>query len=349
MKVPVKAAGVSASWSPAQLPEALRAYGQTGVLLKNHCWFRTGGPVSFWYEAPSLEALAQFLQNCPWPLLVLGAGSNVLLRDGGFEGVLVTLGSGFRHIAHGSSPEMFSGVFSGAPSFSPGRDGDVYLWAGAGVRLITLARYAIENGIEGLNFLAGIPGTVGGALRMNAGTALGEMKDIVTRATFLDRSGQLHTRSVEALGFSYRHSSWPSDWIAVAAEFRVRPGDGALLRREFLDLQKKRRATQPGTQRTGGSSFKNPPFEKAWRLIDQAGLRGARVGGARVSSLHCNFLINTGLATSWDLESLGNLIRKRVYEQTGTLLVWEIHRLGQFAEAQPAAAPGEDHDPESTS
>ncbi len=338
----MKAAGEAASWSPAQLPAELRAHGQTGVLLKNHCWFRTGGPVSFWYEAPSLEALAQFLQNCPWPLLVLGAGSNVLLRDGGFEGVLVTLGSGFRHITHGSSPESPSFAPSPLPA-PPGRDGDVYLWAGAGVRLMVLARYALDHGIAGLNFLAGIPGTVGGALRMNAGTALGEMKDIVTRATFLDRSGQLHTRSVEAMGFSYRHSSWSSDWVAVAAEFRFRPGDETLLRREFSDLQKKRRATQPGTQRTGGSSFKNPPFEKAWRLIDQAGLRGARVGGARVSPLHCNFLINTGSASSCDLESLGNLIRKRVYEQTGTLLVWEIHRLGQFAAGQLAGAPGEDH------
>lgn len=272
-------------------------------------WFRAGGPVQALFTPADEDDLALFLASVPadLPVTVIGLGSNLLIRDGGLPGVLVRLGRGFSDVQVG-----------------PGRR----IEAGAGAPDVKVARAAAEAGIAGLSFLRGIPGAVGGALRMNGGAYGGEVKDVLVEARGLDRRGRRVTLSNEQMGFSYRHCAAPADLIFTSALFEGQPGDPAAILADMAAITEARSSTQPVNTRTGGSTFKNPPGDKAWRLIDEAGCRGLRMGAAQVSELHCNFLINHGGASATDIEALGEEVRRRVRERSGVELEWEIKRLG---------------------
>jgi UDP-N-acetylmuramate dehydrogenase len=271
-------------------------------------WFKVGGPAEVLFKPADADDLASFLARRPLdlPVTVIGVGSNLLVRDGGVAGVVVRLGRGFADIkAKGTEIE-----------------------AGSGAMAIQVARAALEAETEGLEFLSGIPGTVGGSVRMNAGAYGVEMKDVVVKARAIDGAGKLHDLAAADIGFSYRRTSIPEDWIVVAATLRGHPGRRDDIARRMAHIQKERETTQPLRIATGGSTFKNPPGAKAWELIEQAGCRGLRRGGAMVSEKHCNFLINTGEATAADLEDLGEEVRRRVRETVGVELEWEIRRIG---------------------
>lgn len=283
--------------------------------LAPHTWFRTGGAAEVLFEPVDESDLARFLSGCPAdvPLTVIGAGSNLLVRDGGVEGVVIRPGRGFAAI-----------VVEGER-----------VRAGAMALDITVAMRARDAGLTGLEFLRGIPGSVGGGLRMNAGAYEGEVKDVLVLARALDRAGTVHQVAGEALGLSYRHSNAPEDWIFTSAEFAGRPGDRETIGRRLAEIDRARKDSQPVGTRTGGSTFRNPPGARAWELIDRAGCRGLRRGGAQVSEQHCNFLINTGGASAADIEGLGEDVRRRVYEQSGIRLQWEIRRIGRHPTAGP--------------
>ena len=272
-------------------------------------WFRTGGPAEVLFTPEDEADLALFLVACPadLPLLVVGLGSNLLVRDGGVEGVVVRLGRGFSRIA-----------------IEP----DHRVRAGAGAPDVKVARAAAEAGIEGLQFLRGIPGAVGGALRMNGGAYGGETKDVLVEARALDRRGRPVTLALPEMGFTYRHCAAPAELIFTEALFEGRPGDPAAILVAMNAITDKRTATQPVNTRTGGSTFKNPPGAKAWELVDRAGCRGFRIGDAQVSEMHCNFLVNLGKATGAEIEALGEEVRRRVRETSGIELDWEIKRVG---------------------
>jgi len=271
-------------------------------------WFRVGGPAEVVFRPADAEDLAAFLAARPAdvPVTVIGVASNLLVRDGGVPGVVIRMGREFA----GTSAEGAEIV------------------TGAGAMDINVARFAQKSAIEGLEFLSGIPGSIGGSLRMNAGAYGCEMKDILVEVEALDGSGRRKVLTVGDMGFAYRKSSVPADWIFTSARFRGRPGDGGEIARRMERIQEQREATQPIRIATGGSTFKNTPDAKAWELVDRAGCRGLRRGGAMVSEKHCNFLINTGDATADDLETLGEEVRRRVKEQTGVELEWEIRRIG---------------------
>ncbi len=283
----------------------------TQARLADTMWFRVGGPAEILFEPADAADLAAFLRARPRevPVTVLGVGSNVLVRDGGIAGVVVRLGRPFAEIA-------CSGV-------------DVRV--GAGAMDVTVARACRDAGIGDLEFLCGIPGTIGGALRMNAGAYGGEIKDVIVSATALDPAGTSHHLDGDALGYGYRSCAVPPRWIFVAAHLRGAGDSRAAISARMEQIAASRRETQPVRSRTGGSTFKNPPGGAAWALIDQAGCRGLRVGAAQVSDQHANFLINTGGASAGELESLGEEVRRRVEERTGAVLEWEIERLGQAA------------------
>ena len=277
--------------------------------LKPFSWFRTGGPADLLFEPEDEADLAVFLQALPRdvPPLVVGLGSNLLVRDGGFRGVVLRLGKGFSAIAiEGQS-----------------------ISAGAGAPDVKVARAAAEAGLAGLTFLRGIPGTIGGAVRMNGGAYGGEVRDVLVHAEGLDRAGQPVSFTHEQMGFTYRHCAVPEDIIFTRAVFRGRSGDPATLFAEMDAITQARATTQPVNTRTGGSTFKNPPGHKAWELIDRAGCRGLRRGAAQVSELHCNFLINHGGASAADIEGLGEEVRRRVLDMSGVTLDWEIKRVGE--------------------
>jgi UDP-N-acetylmuramate dehydrogenase len=246
------------------------------------------------------------------PVTVIGVGSNLLVRDGGVPGVVVRLAGPFAAI------EV---------------DGDT-ITAGAGALDMTVAMTALEMGLGGLEFLSGVPGTIGGALRMNAGAFGGEMKDVIVQAEAIDRAGHVHTLTPEQLGFSYRHCGVDERWVFTKAVMRGSAGDKTVISNRMAEIREAREATQPTRVRTGGSTFANPPGEKAWQLIDRAGCRGLRIGGAQVSEKHCNFLLNTGDATAADIENLGEEVRRRVLETSGIELRWEIRRIGVPGEGQ---------------
>jgi len=278
-------------------------------------WFKVGGPAEVLFEPLDADDLQRFLAAKPVdvPVTVVGAASNVIVRDGGIPGVVVRLGRGFARIAV---------------------DG-VDIEAGAAAHDITVARRARDAGISGLEFLAGIPGSIGGAVRMNAGAYGSEIKDVIVAADVVDPKGGRHRLTAAELGLSYRGCGVADDWIFVAARLRGRPGDKDRIQSRIQEIQSQRESTQPVRTPTGGSTFRNPPGRNAWELIEQAGCRGLRRGGAQVSNMHCNFLINTGGATAADLEGLGEEVRRRVFETSGVSLEWEIRRLGVVAE--PAA------------
>jgi UDP-N-acetylmuramate dehydrogenase len=292
----------------AGLPE-LRGRLQAEAPLKDFTWFRAGGPAEVLYSPADEADLAYFLKHAPAdiPVTVIGLGSNLLVRDGGIEGVVIRLGRGFGEI-----------------KIEPGHR----LRAGAAVPDVKVARAAAEAGISGLSFYRGIPGCVGGALRMNGGAHGRETKEVLIEARAVDRNGEIHLLPVAELGYAYRHCGAPEDFIFTEALFQGEPGEPAAILAEMDGIAAYREEVQPIKSRTGGSTFKNPPGHKAWQLIDAAGCRGLQVGGAKVSELHCNFLINEGSATGADLETLGETVRARVKATSGIELEWEIKRLG---------------------
>ena len=302
----------------ATLP-ALKGRMSANVPLADITWFRVGGPAQVLF-APADEAdLAYVLQNIPTdlPVTVVGLGSNLLVRDGGLPGIVIRLGKGF------------AGV-----SIEDGHR----VRAGTAVPDVKVARAAAEGGIAGLAFYRGIPGSVGGALHMNAGAHGRETKDVLLQARAVDRRGALHTLSLADMGFTYRHSSVPEDFILTEAVFQGTSGEPATILREMDEVADYREKNQPIRERTGGSTFKNPPGHSAWKLIDDAGCRGLRVGGAKVSEMHCNFLINDANAAAEDIERLGETVRARVKATSGIALEWEIIRLGK---ALPGRQTGE--------
>ena len=282
-------------------------------------WFRVGGAAEVLFRPADADDLAGFLAALPAdvPVTVIGVGSNLLVRDGGVPGVVIRLAGPFAEVA---------------------ADGDV-VRAGAGALDLTIAMTALELGIGGLEFLSGVPGTIGGALRMNAGAFGGEMKDVTLSATALDRAGRLQTLSPAELGFAYRRCAVPESWTFLSATLQSRPADKEAIAARMAEIRAAREAAQPTRARTGGSTFANPDPKvsggaKAWELIDKAGCRGLRRGGAMISEKHCNFLINTGDATAADIEDLGEEVRRRVRETSGIDLHWEIRRIGVRKEEQ---------------
>jgi UDP-N-acetylmuramate dehydrogenase len=287
---------------------AVRGEYREDVALARYTWFRVGGPAEVLFLPADRDDLQHFLAGTPSdvPLTVLGVASNLLIRDGGIPGVVIRLRGAFNETTLAEA-----GVV-----------------AGAGALDINVARFAAGNGIGGLEFLSGIPGTVGGALRMNAGAYGREIKDVLVSAESLDRNGGAHQFDAEAMGFSYRHSSVPDDHIFISATLAAEADDPAKISTRLDEIGAARNETQPIRSRTGGSTFRNPDGQHAWELIDAAGCRGLRVGGAAVSEKHCNFLINTGSATAHDLEALGEEVRRRVVDTCGVELQWEIRRVG---------------------
>jgi len=292
----------------ARMPQ-LRGRLVANAVLADITWFRVGGPAQVLFTPADEADLAYFLAALPpeLPLVVIGLGSNLLVRDGGVPGVVVRLGRGFSKV-----------------EALPGHR----LRAGAVVPDAKLARAAADAGIAGLAFYRGVPGSVGGALRMNAGAHGRETRDVLVEARAVDRQGNIHVLPLEAMQLSYRHCGAPGDWIFTEATFQGSPGDPAEIVKEMEEVADYREANQPIKERTGGSTFKNPPGSSAWKLIDAAGCRGLRIGGAKVSEMHCNFLINDRNATAEDIERLGETVRARVRETSGVTLQWEIIRLG---------------------
>jgi UDP-N-acetylmuramate dehydrogenase len=299
----------------ARLP-AVRGRYSAQADLARVTWFRVGGPAEVMFRPADRDDLAAFLAGCPddVPLTVIGVGSNLLVRDGGVPGVVIRLGRGFAEIR---------------------ADGDAIV-TGAAALDINVARVALDAGIAGLEFLSGIPGTIGGAVCMNGGAFGGEIKDVLMQADALDGQGVVHTLTGEQLGFTYRHSLLPEDWIVTEARLQGRMGAHAAIAARMDEIRATREESQPVRVRTGGSTFKNPDQpeargRKAWQLIEAAGCRGLTRGGAMVSEKHCNFLINTGTATAADIEALGEEVRRRVFQETGVTLEWEIRRIGAVA------------------
>ena len=273
-------------------------------------WFRVGGPAEVLFRPADAEDLAEFLAALPGdvPVTVIGVGSNLLVRDGGIPGVTIRLVRGFAEVTPAGGDEIR---------------------AGAGALDLNVALTAAHAGLAGLEFLSGIPGTVGGGFRTNAGAYGSEFKDVLVLAAAVDRTGGWHCVDAVNLGLSYRHSDFPDDWIFIGATFVGRRGNPSEIAQRLAEIQAAREASQPIRARTGGSTFANPPGHKAWQLIDEAGCRGLTRGGAMVSEKHTNFLINTGNATAADVEDLGEEIRRRVQERFGILLEWEIRRIGR--------------------
>ena len=277
--------------------------------LADFIWFRTGGPAEWLVRPKDAQDLARFLAELDpsTPVLPVGVGSNLIVRDGGVPGVVVRL------------PKAMSQV-----SVEPGNR----IRAGGGAMGITVASKARDAGVAGLEFLRGIPGTTGGAVRMNAGAYGREVADVLVEATLVLRDGTVETWSRERFGYTYRHSEVPAGAVVVEALFEGVPGERAAIGAEMDRIAAEREASQPLRSRTGGSTFKNPPGDKAWRLIHQAGCRGLKQGDAQVSEKHCNFLLNLGNASAAEIEALGEEVRRRVQANSGILLEWEIQRVG---------------------
>ncbi|WP_422037641.1 UDP-N-acetylmuramate dehydrogenase [Roseibium sp.] len=277
-------------------------------------WFRTGGPAQLMFQPADEDDLATFLAGLPKdiPILPVGLGSNLLIRDGGLEGVVIRL-----------SAKGFGAIE---------QVGETRLRAGAAVPDKRLSEAAAKAGLGGFAFYTGIPGGLGGALRMNAGAHGTETRDRMVELTAIDRDGNRHVLSNADMGYAYRHSTASRDLIFTSAVFEGVPQDEASVRQEMADVVDHREKAQPIREKTGGSTFKNPPGTSAWKEVDAAGCRGLRVGGAQMSEMHCNFMINTGSATGHDLELLGETVRARVLQHSGIRLEWEIKRLGLFGD-----------------
>ncbi len=281
--------------------------------LSDRSWFGVGGPADVLFLPEDAQDLQDFLAALPAevPVMVLGRGSNMLIRDGGVRGVVIKLeGPGFEAIHVDENR----------------------ITAGAGAADLSVAIAARKAGIDGMTFLVGVPGTIGGALRMNAGIGPGkEMRNALVAATAVSRQGEKRRFTLDELNYSYRHCGLGPEWIFVEAELQGPFGDKEAIAAAMKHHQEYRRQNQPINKKTGGSTFKNPEGHSAWRLIDEAGGRGYRVGGASMSELHCNFMINDGSATAADLETLGETMRSKVKEASGIDLQWEIKRIGETA------------------
>ncbi|HVU21115.1 MAG TPA: UDP-N-acetylmuramate dehydrogenase [Rhizomicrobium sp.] len=301
---------------PCDALPAVRGTYAHGAALKDLVWFRAGGPAEVLFRPADADDLATFLyaRSPETRVSVIGVGSNLLVRDGGIPGVVVRLPGAFGRISVEGTR----------------------IRAGAAALDAAVARAAAEAGIGGLEFLRGIPGTVGGALKMNAGCYGKEIKDIFVEATVIDGKGNKHTLSAADMGFVYRKAQVPEDFIFVEAIFEGVNDEPAAVKARMEALVEQRESTQPVKSRTGGSTFKNPPGQKAWQLIDEAGCRGLMHGAAQVSEKHCNFLINTGDATAADIEALGEEVRARVKAKSGVELEWEIKRVGVAPRAEHA-------------
>lgn len=283
--------------------------------LRDLTWFRVGGAAEVLFVPADEADLAAFLRAVPYdvPLTVLGLASNTIVRDAGVRGVVIRLAG---------------------KGFGAARVDGRCVTVGAGLPDVKAARAAADASLAGLAFLRGIPGSIGGAVRMNAGAYGGEVKDRLVSVRAVDRSGAVHTLTNADLGFRYRGSALPADFIVTEATFEGEPGERSAILAEMDAITEKREATQPVKSRTGGSTFKNPPGEKAWQLVDASGCRGLTVGRAQMSELHCNFMLNLGGATADDLERLGETVRGRVRATTGISLEWEVKRIGE-----PIGAP----------
>ncbi len=297
-----------ASELAAAMP-ALRGRLAAAATLADITWFRVGGPADVLFTPADEADLAYFMAQLPAdvPVTTVGLGSNLLVRDGGIRGVVIRLGRGFAEVKAEAGHRVR---------------------AGAAVPDVKVARAAADAGIAGLAFYRGIPGSIGGALRMNAGAHGRETTDVLTAARAVDRQGRIHVLSHADMGFTYRHCGVPDDWIFTEALFQGSAGVTADILKEMEAVAEYREANQPIKERTGGSTFKNPPGKSSWKLIDAAGCRGMRVGGAQVSQMHCNFLINAANAKASDIETLGETVRARVKASSGVELQWEIIRLG---------------------
>ena len=272
-------------------------------------WFKAGGAAEWLFEPKDADDLSRFLADLDpdVPVMGLGLGSNLIVRDGGVPGVVVRLGKAFAQVERLDATS---------------------LRCGGGASGILVSSTARDAGIAGLEFLRSIPGTVGGFVRMNGGAYAREVKDVLVEAQVVLRSGEQRILPLSALGYSYRHSELPAGAIVVGAVFRGEPGNPASIQAEMDRIAAEREASQPLRSKTGGSTFKNPPGTKAWEVIDEAGCRGLRLGDAQVSEKHCNFLLNLGEATAADIEALGEEVRRRVRQHSGVELEWEIQRVG---------------------
>ena len=277
--------------------------------LADLTWFKTGGPAEVLYMPADEADLADFLKNTPRDInvYVIGVGSNLLVRDGGMPGVIIRLGKGFNDIALA---------------------GPNQIRAGTAALDMRVAQFALSHSIDSLTFLIGIPGTIGGALRMNGGAHGGETTDVLLEARAVDREGNIKVLQHADMKYTYRHCGAAEDLIFTQALFQGKPGDAAAIKAKMDSHVEHRVNAQPIKSRTGGSTFKNPPGEKSWQLIDKAGMRGFAIGPAKVSEMHCNFLINEGNATAAQIEELGETVRSRVKENSGIDLEWEIKRIG---------------------
>lgn len=302
------------------LPE-IRGRVQEAAQLAPLTWFRVGGPAEFLVKPADEEDLQKLLRELrlEMPVTVIGAASNLIIRDGGIAGVVIKLARGFNEIR--VEPD---GVAAGAAALD-----------------VTVSEHAAAAGLAGLEFLSGIPGSIGGAVAMNAGAYGGEIAEVLDWAEFCSRSGEKFRVSANELGLAYRHSSLPPGAVVTRARLRAVQGDARAIAARMAEIKASREATQPVRARTGGSTFANPPDMKAWELIDDAGCRGLRRGAAQVSELHCNFLLNNGGASAADLEGLGEEVRKKVYAASGVTLHWEIRRIGRPA----AGLPGQERAP----
>jgi UDP-N-acetylmuramate dehydrogenase len=277
--------------------------------LADLTWFRVGGPAEALFSPADEDDLGAFLNGTPTdvPIYVVGVGSNLLVRDGGVPGVVIRMGRAFMDMA---------------------LEGENRVRSGTAALDVRVARFAADNSIDALTFLRGIPGTIGGALRMNGGAYGGETKDVLVEARGFNRKGDLQVLSNADMKYAYRHCGAPEDLIFTSALLQGKPGDKHEIIAAMDKITASREATQPIKSKTGGSTFKNPPNNKSWQLIDKAGMRGFAIGSAKVSEQHCNFLINEGGATAAQIEELGETIRRRVKETSGIELEWEIKRIG---------------------
>ena len=283
--------------------------------LGKQTWFRVGGSADILFKPQDINDLQQFLSNLPSdiPVTVIGVASNLIIRDGGIRGVVIRLMKDFTNV------EVLDGHL-------------VHAGAGATDKLVAMT--AAKHNISGLEFFSGIPGTIGGAVRMTAGAYGTETQDVLVQATCIDRQGNIHTVDAHDLNMSYRHTELPDDWIVVSAVFQGKPGKRDEIEAAMQDIQDKRASTQPVREKTGGSTFANPLPYISWEMIAKAGCRGHMVGGAQMSEKHCNFMINADNATALDLEQLGEDVRRRVQSQSDILLRWEIKRIGDFLPGQ---------------
>jgi len=277
--------------------------------LGKRTWFGVGGAAEVLFKPADKEDLIEFIKLCPKdiPLMVLGMASNLIIRDGGVSGVVIKLGGKFSEIKHE----------------------DKNITVGSGALDLNLALTALKYEIAGLEFLSGIPGTIGGALRMNAGAYGLEIKDVLISAEILFANGSVKNMTADEMGLSYRHNNLPQDVIFLGCTLKGHAGNYADIEKNMNDIKKRRLETQPIKSKTGGSTFKNPQgVKKAWQLIDEAGCRGLKIGGAEISEKHANFMVNKDAATAEDLENLGEEVIKRVYEKSGIKLLWEIKLIG---------------------